>query len=51
MKIEIGDKEYNVSLAITEEEKERGLRGKKELDQDEGMLFIYDEPQTVTFWM
>lgn len=51
MKIEIGDKEYNVSLAITEEEKERGLQGKKELDQDEGMLFIYDEPQTVTFWM
>lgn len=51
MKIEIGDKEYNVSLAITEEEKERGLQGKKELDQDEGMLFIYDEPQTITFWM
>lgn len=51
MKIEIGDKEYNVSLAITEKEKERGLQGKKELDQDEGMLFIYDEPQTITFWM
>lgn len=51
MKIEIGDKEYNVSLAITEEEKERGLQNKKKLDQDEGMLFIYDEPQTVSYWM
>ena len=51
MKIEIGDKEYNVSLARTEEEKERGLQNKKKLDQDEGMLFIYDEPQTVSYWM
>ena len=32
MKIEIGDKEYNVSLARTEEEKERGLQNKKKLD-------------------
>lgn len=51
MKIEIGNKEYNVSLAITEEEKEKGLQGKKELNSDEGMLFVYDEPQTVSFWM
>lgn len=51
MKIEIGNKEYNVSLAITEKEKEKGLQGKKKLDQNQGMLFVYDEPQTVSFWM
>lgn len=51
MKIEIGDKEYEVSLAITEKEKEKGLQGIKELADNEGMLFIFDEPDTVSFWM
>lgn len=51
MRIEIGDKKYNVEVAQTDEEKAKGLQGKKELAEDEGMLFIYDEPQTVGFWM
>ena len=51
MKIEIGDKEYDVSVARTEEEKEKGLQNQPELSQGEGMLFEYDEPQTVGFWM
>lgn len=51
MKIEIGDRKYEVSLATTEEEREQGLQGKKKLDQNEGMLFVYDEPQEVSFWM
>lgn len=51
MRIEIGDKKYNVEVAQTDEEKPKGLQGKKELAEDEGMLFIYDEPQTVGFWM
>ena len=51
MRIEIGDKKYNVEVAQTDEEKTNGLQGKKELAEDEGMLFIYDEPQTVGFWM
>ena len=51
MKIEIGDKEYEVSLATTEEEREQGLQGKEELKDNEGMLFVFDEPQQVSFWM
>ena len=51
MRIEIGDKKYNVEVAQTDEEKTKGLQGKKELAEDKGMLFIYDEPQTVGFWM
>ena len=47
MRIEIGDKKYNVEVAQTDEEKTKGLQGKKELAEDEGMLLIYDEPQTV----
>lgn len=51
MKIEIGDKEYNVTCAKTEEERIKGLQGVTELKEDEGMLFFFDEPQTVAFWM
>lgn len=49
--IEIGDKTYKVKIAKTEQEKQKGLQRVKELPEDEGMLFIYDKPQTVGFWM
>lgn len=51
MKIEIGSKEYEVTLAITEDEKSKGLQHKKKLADNEGMLFVYDEPEEVSFWM
>ena len=51
MKIEIGDKEYNVTCARTEEERIKGLQGVTELKDDEGMLFFFEEPQTVGFWV
>lgn len=51
MKIEIGDKEYNVTCARTEAERIKGLQGVTELKDDEGMLFFFEEPQTVGFWM
>lgn len=43
--IEINNKQYKVLVAITPEEKETGLSKTKELPKDEGMLFVYDEPQ------
>lgn len=51
IQIEINDKEYNVLVAQTEKEKEQGLQDVIELEPDEGMLFIYDAPQTLSFWM
>lgn len=51
MKIEIGDREYKVKVARTPEEKAKGLQGITELGEDEGMLFIYDKPSTINFWM
>ena len=51
MKVTVEDKEYNVKVAKSDEDKIRGLQGVKNLPEDEGMLFIYDEPQTVGFWM
>lgn len=51
IKINIGNKPYNVELALTEEEKEKGLSNRESLDQNSGMLFIFDEPQEVSIWM
>ena len=49
--IHIGDKEYNVKEAHTEEEKRKGLQGVIKLPKNEGMLFFFDEPQEVSMWM
>ena len=51
MKVTVEDKEYNVKVAKSDEDKIKGLQGVKNLPENEGMLFIYDEPQTVGFWM
>jgi len=51
MKITINNKEYNVKEAHSEEEKERGLQGIENLEENEGMLFFFNPPETVKFWM
>lgn len=51
IKISIEDREYTVEVAKTQEEKSKGLQNRKSLGKNEGMLFIYDKPQTVGFWM
>jgi len=51
MKIKINNKEYSVQTAETEEEQERGLQDVHYLPENEGMLFIYDEPEDLGFWM
>lgn len=49
--VEIHNKKYQVKIAESEQDKINGLQGVKELPTNEGMLFVYDEPQTVGFWM
>lgn len=51
MKIKIGEKEYSVEIAETEEEKEKGLQDSHYLPEDEGMLFIYENSEDIGFWM
>ena len=50
-KITIGNKSYQVSLAETEEEQMKGLQGVHTLPEDEGVLFVFEEPGEVGFWM
>lgn len=42
---------FVVELADTAQERAKGLMFREELAPDAGMLFIYDSPQTVAFWM
>lgn len=53
IKVEINNKEYNLLLAKTEDEKENGLKDVSEMNSDEGMFFDYrDNPQDeISFWM
>jgi uncharacterized membrane protein (UPF0127 family) len=39
--VKIHDKEYELLIAISEEEKESGLQNVEEMDDNEGMLFDY----------
>lgn len=50
--IEIGDREYKVREAKTEEERKQGLKGVESLPEDEGMLFYMpDKKSQVVFTM
>ena len=51
IRIKIHNKEYKVKVATTPEEKAKGLQGIDKLPEDEGMLFYFDPPQDVQFWM
>jgi uncharacterized protein len=42
---------FQVEVARTRAEKQRGLMFRRTLPADHGMIFIYDVPQSLTFWM
>ena len=46
-----GKAKFDVVLAASPEARERGLMFKSHLPKSEGMLFIYEYPQQVSFWM
>lgn len=53
IEIKIGEQIFEVFVAQTDEEKERGLQNVVEMESNEGMLFDYSlEPETnLSFWM
>lgn len=50
-KIKIGQAEILVELAVNDEQRVRGLSGRKKMPQNEGMLFVFDEKYPFGFWM
>lgn len=51
VKVEVGGVPLSVELARTDEERGRGLMGRRCLGADEGMLFIYEPPEEIRLWM
>jgi len=49
--IRVGDRVVRMQLAVRSSEMQRGLMDRRDLGQEEGMLFVYDKPQSMTFWM
>lgn len=47
----LGNKQFKVREARTEEEKQKGLQGIDSLPEDEGMIFYWDNPDRVEMWM
>jgi uncharacterized protein len=43
--------QFEIEYARTEEEKSQGLSGKKQLANNTGMLFVYEQPGFYGFWM
>jgi len=48
-----GAKQVSLTVEVADSPMERaqGLMERKELEPDTGMLFVFNEPQTLTFWM
>ena len=42
---------FCVEIASSSEERQRGLMFREELGLGDGMMFVYDQPQSVSFWM
>lgn len=47
--VRIGKKTYNCLIAESDEEKEIGLSNTESMEDNEGMLFVYEEPQHLDF--
>jgi uncharacterized membrane protein (UPF0127 family) len=46
-----GEHHFSVQVAATPEQQEQGLMFYRSLGGDQGMIFPYDPPQNVAFWM
>lgn len=49
--VTIKDKEFNVALALTDSQREKGLSKKESLDANSGMLFVFPKSDIHSFWM
>jgi uncharacterized protein len=47
----LGERQVEVQIAVSAAEQRRGLMFRDSLGADQGMLFIYRQPQQMSFWM
>ncbi|MER9948784.1 DUF192 domain-containing protein [Mesorhizobium sp. M0047] len=46
-----GDRSFSIEIADTDPEREAGLMYRQDMPDDHGMLFVFEMPQQVNFWM
>lgn len=46
-----GERSFTIEIADEPTERERGLMFRKNMDDDHGMLFVFEEQREVGFWM
>lgn len=49
--IKVGERPLQLQVALQPAEMQQGLMYRKTLGADEGMLFVYGQPQQMSFWM
>lgn len=50
-KLSVGIHQIDTQLAVTSEQREIGLMFRKEMPPHEGMLFVFEQPSRMCFWM
>ena len=46
-----GQAQFSVEIADDRAERAQGLMNRQSMARSEGMLFVYEQPQSVSFWM
>lgn len=49
--IKVGERTVRMQLAVRPAEMQRGLMERRDLGKDDGMIFLYEKPQRMSFWM
>ncbi len=47
----VGKRGYHLAVASTQEARQKGLGGRADMKENEGMLFVFDAPDAACFWM
>ena len=50
-KVLVNNKTFSVTVAKSDQEKQIGLSKKEKIEENQGMLFIFDNPDYYRFWM
>lgn len=51
VQLDIGRDRYTVEIARSPEERQQGLMNREELGEREGMIFVFEKDQRLSFWM
>ena len=51
VQMQIGNKQFTLEAAVTEQEQETGLMFRDSMPADHGMIFMFNEAQVQSFWM